>query len=128
MCIGIVAFNLRAFEMVVDRHAECALGVVLPDHVLVEHIANLRGLRQFQHLKTRVLGVLLAQDLHAEANTFVADRHAGTGHQTVYLMLAFAAERAALHAVVIADHTSHIHPHSACIQKRARALGTHPSF
>jgi len=65
--------------VIVDRHREHALGVVLADHVIVEHVADIAGRR---HAVARLHEgglVLLADDVHAELDAFIADEHGRAG-------------------------------------------------
>ena len=80
--------------MVVHRDREHPLGVVLADHVVVEDLADLARRRHaVPRLHQRGL-VLLADDVHAELDAFIADEHGRAGDQLADLVLALAAERA----------------------------------
>src|SRR6185436_14510466 len=71
-----------------------ALGVVLTDYVGVENRADLRRARHtVPRLDQRVL-VLLADDVHAQLDAFIADEYGRARNQLADLMLALAAERA----------------------------------
>ncbi len=80
--------------MVVDRHRERALGLVLPNDVLVEHPEDLAGLREVVEIEGRGSGELLVDDLVAEVDALVADVHARPGDQLLHLPLRLAAEAA----------------------------------
>ena len=80
--------------VIVHRHRQHALGVVLADHVGVEHRADLgRARHAVARLDEGVL-VLLADDVHAQLDAFIADEHGRAGDQLADLMLALAAEGA----------------------------------
>src|SRR6185437_14476649 len=65
--------GLHAFVVVVDRHRESLLGLVLPDHVLVEEGADLHRLGELIELDVAGLGELLFDDLVAQVDALVAD-------------------------------------------------------
>ena len=84
----------QALVVVVHGDREHALGVVLADHVVVEHLADVARRRNaVARLDQRRL-VLLADDVHAELDAFVADEDGRPGDQLPHLVLALAAERA----------------------------------
>src|SRR3546814_20937241 len=61
--------------VIVDRHRQHALGIVLSDHIIVQHLAYLmRGRHTVARLHQRGLG-LLAADIIAQLHTLVADEH-----------------------------------------------------
>jgi hypothetical protein len=80
--------------MVVNRHREDLLGLVLADHILVKRGDDfLRGRHTIARLDHRGL-VLFADDIHAQFHAFIADEHCGTGNEFAHFVLALAAERA----------------------------------
>jgi hypothetical protein len=89
-----LAARLDALVVVVDGHGEDLLGPVLPDHVLVEHGLDLRGLGEAADLLTLLLLPLLRDDVVAELDALVADVHGGAGDELADIVLALAAERA----------------------------------
>src|SRR5207237_4160457 len=71
-----------------------AFGVVLADHVVVEHPADVaRPGHPVARLDQRRL-MLLTDDIHAELDAFVADEHGRTRNQLPDLVLALAAKGA----------------------------------
>jgi hypothetical protein len=80
--------------VVVDRHRQRALGLVLADHVVVEHVADLARPGQVVEVELDRCGQLLVDDLVAEIDALVADVDAGAGDQLLDLALALAAEAA----------------------------------
>lgn len=102
--MGVERAEPGAFEMVVDRHAERAFRRLLADHIAVEHLVDLGGFGQACDFEPGVFRPLLSDDVHAQRHAFIADRHACAGDEPAHFVFAFAAERTALHAVVVADH------------------------
>src|SRR5829696_3574028 len=86
--------HLDALVVVVDRDRERALGLLLPDDVLVEDVVDLPRLGQVLDVEARRGGQLLIDDLVAEVDALVADVHAGAGDQLLDLPLRLAAEGA----------------------------------
>ncbi len=79
--------------MVVDRDGERLLCAVLANHVRIEEVSNLAGLRELVERSVRRLGrELLFDHLVAELDAFVADVHAGAGDETANLLLRLPAE------------------------------------
>ena len=88
--------------MVVDRHREHLLGVLLADDVIVQHLADLvRGRHAVLGLRQRGL-VLLADDVHAQFDAFIADEHGRARNQLADLVLALAAEGAVQGVLAVA--------------------------
>src|SRR6516225_4604601 len=80
--------------MIVDGDREDLLGVILADHVVVEDLSDLLRRRDVV-LRFRQRGLLLlANDVHAKLDAFVADEHGRAGNELAHLVLALAAERA----------------------------------
>ena len=80
--------------VVVHRDRQHALGVVLADHVIVEHLADVaRARHAVARLDQRRL-VLLTDDVHAELDAFIADEDGRAGDELPDLVLALAAEGA----------------------------------
>ena len=93
---------VQALVVVVDGDREHALGVVLADHVVVEDLADLARRRHaVARLHQRGL-VLLADDVHAQLDAFIADEHGRAGDQLADLVLALAAERAVERVLAVA--------------------------
>ena len=77
--------------VVVHRHGQDLLGLVLADHVFVEFGLDLGGGQQLAVLH-RLGDVLLRDDLVAQRNAFVADVDAGPGNEALHGVLPLAAE------------------------------------
>jgi hypothetical protein len=80
--------------VVVDGNRESPLGALLADHVLVEDVVDLPGLREVLELERRWGGELFIDDLVAEVDALVTDVDARPGDQLLDLALRFAAEAA----------------------------------
>ena len=88
--------------MVVDRDRQHALGAVLPDHIIVEHLVDFRRSRNaVASLDQGRLG-LLADDVVAQLDAFVADEDGRARNQLADLMLRLAAEAAVKRALAVA--------------------------
>jgi|ERR1700730_16062919 hypothetical protein len=75
-----------------DRDREHLLSVILIDDIVIENFANLLGRRNaVARLHQRGL-VLLANDVHAQFDAFVADKYGRAGDELAHLLLALAAE------------------------------------
>src|SRR5712691_12155512 len=87
---------LQALVVVVHRDRKDLLGEFLPDHVLVQNPADFPGRRQdgFGRLAALVRGAFLADDVVAQLDALVADKHRRSGDQLPHLMLALAAKGA----------------------------------
>ena len=92
--VVVLGLVVEPLVVVVDGDREHLLGVVLADHVVVENLADfLRRRDAVARLHQRGL-VLLADDVHAQLDAFVADEHGRAGDELAHLVLALAAERA----------------------------------
>ena len=87
-----------ALVVVVDGDREDLLGALLADDVLVERVVDLARVGQLRcgRLRARRLEHLLVDDLPAEIDALVADVDALARDQLADLLLALAAERAAI--------------------------------
>ena len=89
--------------MVVPRDRQNTFRRGLTDHIVVEHIADIHGcwhpVRGF-----------FTDNIHAELNTLVADKHGRACDQLTHLMLAFAAEAAVEGVFVIIRFGRHGFP------------------
>ena len=81
--------------MVIHRHRQHLLGVLLADDIFVEGVFDLLGGGEFAAAGGGVgaLG-LLADYVVAEVDALVADEHGGAGDELAHIVLALAAERA----------------------------------
>src|SRR3989441_774905 len=92
--VVVLGLVVEPFVVVMDRDREHLFRVVLADHVVVEDLADLLGGRDaVARFHQRGL-VLLADDVHAQLDAFVADEHGRAGDELAHLVLALAAERA----------------------------------
>jgi hypothetical protein len=80
--------------VVVDGDRERALGGLLADHVLLQHVVDFLRFGQVLQLEGGRRGQLLVDDLVAEVDALVADVDAGAGDQLLDLALRLAAETA----------------------------------
>src|SRR5262249_13864749 len=84
----------KPLVVIVDSDREHLLGMILAYHIVVKNFAYfLRGGNPVARLHQRGL-VLLADDVHAQFDAFIADEHGRTGNELANLVLALAAERA----------------------------------
>ena len=93
--------RLEPLVVVVDGNREDLLCRLLADHVLVEDGLDLVGFRQLVAATLGALVELLADDVVAELDTFVADEHRRPGDQFANLVLTLAAERAVKKLAVV---------------------------
>src|ERR1700704_2256895 len=85
---------VKPLVVVVNGDREHLLGMVLADHIVIEDLADfLRSRDAVAGFYQRGL-VLLADDVHAQLDAFVADEHGRAGNELAHLVLALAAERA----------------------------------
>jgi hypothetical protein len=99
----------QSLVVIVHGHREDALGVLLADHVIVEHTLDLgRGRNPGTALGDCAL-VLLADDIHAQLDAFIADEHGRAGDQFPDLVLALPAEGAIERVLRVAATLGH-HP------------------
>ena len=85
---------VQPLVMVVDRHRQHTLGVILPDDVIVQHFADFRRRRHpVARLHQRGF-VLLANDVHAQLDALIADKYGRTRDKLANFVLALSAERA----------------------------------
>ena len=85
----------KALVVVIHRHRQHLLGVLLADDIFVEGVFDLLGGGEFAAAGGGVgaLG-LLADYVVAEVDALVADEHGGAGDELAHIVLALAAERA----------------------------------
>src|SRR5262249_56711865 len=82
------------------------LGLLLADHVGIEELVDLAGLRQAVPFELGGLGQLFLDDLVAEIDALIADIYAWASYELLDLLLALAAERAPQQVTALA-HASH---------------------
>ena len=97
----------QALVVVVHRHAQDALGLLLPDHVVVQHPLDLRGGGHAGPALDQRALVLLADDIGAELDALVADEHGRARDQLAHLVLALTAERAVERVLGVAAGLGH---------------------
>ena len=92
--VAVLRGVIEPLVVIVHRDRQHPLGLRLADHVIVQDLADLaRGRNAVLALDQRGLA-LLADDVHAQFDAFVADEHGRPGDELANLMLALAAERA----------------------------------
>ena len=97
-----LAAVLEALVVVVHRDREHALGAVLADHVVIQRDEDVARGGNTAILLSGETGLgLLADDVVAQLDAFIADEHGGAGDQLAHLMLRFAAEAAVERALGI---------------------------
>ncbi len=86
--------RFQPLVVVVDRDRKDLLRRLLPDHVLVENLANLVRRRQLAAVGARgfAAGAFLANDVIAELDALVADEYRRARNQLADLMLALPAK------------------------------------
>ena len=99
LCLALV---VEPLVVIVNRDRQHFLGVILTDHVVVENLADFpRRRNAVARLHQRGL-VLLADDVHAQLDAFVANEDGRPGNELAHLVLALAAERAVERVLQIA--------------------------
>jgi len=98
---GTLAAVVQPLVVVVDGDRQHALGVELPDHIIIQHLADFaRGWHVAGLLDQRRLG-FLADDVVAQLHTFIADEHGRARDELPHLVLALATEAAVKRAFAI---------------------------
>src|SRR5262247_2647377 len=80
--------------MIVHRHRQHALGVVLSDDVTVQYGTDFRRARNTIARLDQGVFVLFADDVHAKLDAFITDEHRRPRNQLADLVLALPAEGA----------------------------------
>src|ERR1700675_4527988 len=111
---------MKALVVVMAGDREHLLGVVLPDDVVVENLADFLRRRDAVSRFTQRGLFLFLNDVPAQLDAFIADEHRWAGDELAHLMLALAAERAVERILRIAAGDL-AHPHLPSIAN-ARAL------
>src|SRR6516162_3210493 len=89
--LGLVVETL---VVIMDRDREHLLGVILTDDIVVKNFAYLLGGRNAVARLHQRGFILLADNVHAQFDAFVADKYGRAGDELAHLVLALAAERA----------------------------------
>src|SRR6266516_3833279 len=91
--VVVLGLVVETLVVIMDRDREHLLGVILTYHIVVKDFAYLLGGRNaVARLHQRGI-VLLADDVHAQLDALVADKHGRPGNELAHLVLALAAER-----------------------------------
>ena len=93
-----VGTSLGEFEslvVLINRDREPFLRFVLPDHIFIEECLDLLRLRKGGPAGSGLLLLIVIDDLVADINALIADVNARTGDELLYIVLRFAAKRAA---------------------------------
>ena len=100
---------IKALVVVINRYGQHLLGTLLTNHVLVKDRADFYRCRQLL-LAAFSLAFLyfFANDVVAQVNALIADKHGGAGNQLAHFMLALAAEGAIQQLAVVVTLPSHI--------------------
>jgi hypothetical protein len=91
--VVVLGLVVEPLVVIVDRDRQHLLGVILADHIIIENLADfLRRGNAVARLDQRGF-VLLADDVHAEFDAFVADEDRRSRDQLADFVLAFSTER-----------------------------------
>ena len=100
--VGFLQFHVRlggglhvldALVVVVYRHAQGLLGLVLAHYVLIQNFLDFLGTLDFHVPPLGYAVHVVGDDLLAEQHAFVADVGVGPGHDAAHLVLGLSAER-----------------------------------
>src|SRR2546425_2683712 len=92
--VVVLSLVVETLVVVMDRDREHLLGVILTYDIVVKNFAYLLGRRDAVARLRQRGRVLLADDVHAQFDAFVADKYSRAGDELAHLVLALAAERA----------------------------------
>src|SRR5690606_28236319 len=93
---------LKALVVVVRRHRQHFLGPLLADHLLVEDVLDLfRGGQLVAATAADVLLNFFRDDVVAQIDTLVTDKHRRASNQLAHLVLTFAAEGAVKQLAIV---------------------------
>ena len=100
---------IETLVVVVNRYGQHLLGALLTNHVLIKDRADFYRRRQLL-LAAFSLAFLyfFANDVVAQVNALITDKHGGAGNQLAHFMLALAAEGAIQQLAVVVTLPSHI--------------------
>src|SRR6267142_1576699 len=85
---------VKPLVVIVNGDREHLLGLILTYDIVVKNFAYLLGRRDAVARLHQRGFVLLADDVHAQLDAFVADKYSRAGDELAHLVLALAAERA----------------------------------
>ncbi len=105
--------NLHPLVVVVDRHREDLLGVLLADDVVVEEVVDVLGLGQLVEAELSRLGQLLFDDLVAQVDALVTDVDARAGDELLHLLLRLPTEGALQKVPATIADPRHLLPRSS---------------
>src|SRR6266478_1892572 len=122
--VVVLSLMVETLVVIMDRDREHLLGVILTDDIVVKYLAYLLGGRNaIARLHQRGL-VLLADDVHAQFDALVADKHGRPGNELAHLVLALAAERTVERVLrIAAAGFVHLIPHPELIESRCFGSG-----
>ena len=79
---------IQAFVVIVHRHRKHTLGALLPDHIIIKHVADFeRGWNAAIFLADKCGFGFLTNDVIAQVNTFIADEHRWPSNKLTHFML-----------------------------------------
>ena len=101
----LLGFPVDALVVVIHSHAQGTLGSILSHHVIVQHCLHFsRGWQVFQLGGFIFHQILIAKNLFAKLNAFIADEHIGAGDQPLDLILGLAAKGAPMEFAAAGRH------------------------
>src|SRR5262249_51372352 len=92
--VVVLGLIVKSLVVIVNGDREHLLGMVLADHIVIENLADFLRRRDAVARFYQPGLVVLADDVHAQLDAFVADVDSCAGNELAQLVLALAAERA----------------------------------